>query len=79
MFAAVQRHNNLYSYGHKPPAIPIVKAGGASAATPLRRFRVLLCDCFVQIKPPELLDKIAPRRIKASILAAVGTSSSSPS
>eukprot|EP00962_Isochrysis_galbana_P061903 scaffold47470_cov365-Isochrysis_galbana.AAC.1 len=48
MLAAVQRHNNLYSYGNQPAAIPIIKAGGISAATPIRRFRVLLCDCFVQ-------------------------------
>jgi transposase InsO family protein len=65
MLAAVQRHNNLYSYGNQPAAIPIVKAGDASAATPLRRFRVLLCDCYVQIKPMELFDKLSPRRIPA--------------
>lgn len=67
MFAAVQRHNNLYSYGNEPAAIPAIKAGSTDAIgiIPIRRFKVLLCDCWVQLKPSEVLDKISPRRIKA--------------
>mmetsp|Transcript_4612 Transcript_4612/g.15115 ORF Transcript_4612/g.15115 Transcript_4612/m.15115 type:complete len:145 (-) Transcript_4612:210-644(-) len=34
-------------------------------AASLFLFRVLLCDCYVQVKPNELYDKIGPRRIKA--------------
>jgi hypothetical protein len=65
MHAAVQRHNNLYSYGNQPPAIRIIKAGGASATTQLRKFKVLLCDCRVAIKDVEIYDKISPLRILA--------------
>jgi hypothetical protein len=65
MHATVQRHNNIYSYGNQPPAIPIIKAGGASAAMPLRKFKVNLCDCHVAVKDVELYDKISPRRILA--------------
>jgi hypothetical protein len=59
-------HNNVFSFATTPPAIPIVAASkGTIAPFPLRKFKPLLCDCYVQLKAEERFDKLAPRRIKA--------------
>jgi len=61
----VHCHNNVYSFASTEPAIPIVLASGNSIPPfPLRKFKVMLCDCWVSIKVSETYDKLAPRRAK---------------
>jgi transposase InsO family protein len=65
LLAAVHCHNNVYSFASAVPAIPIVLASGSTIPPfPLRKFKVMLCDCWVSIKTSETYDKLAPRRIK---------------
>jgi len=47
------------------PAVPISLASKNNIPPfPLRKFKVMLCDCWVSIKSSETYDKLAPRRIK---------------
>jgi len=65
MLAAVHCHNNVYNFASTEPAIPIVLASGNTIPPfPLRKFKVMLCDCWVSIKASETYDKLAPRRAK---------------
>ena len=66
MLAAAQRHNSLFTFASTPPSIRIVVASdGHLSLTPLSKFKVLLCDCFVAVKKSEFLDKLSPRRVRA--------------
>jgi len=66
MLAAVQAHNNLYSFASAMPAVPISLASknNIPPSFPFRKFKVMLCDCWVSIKSSETYDKLAPHRIK---------------
>ena len=66
MLAATQRHNSLFTFASTPPSIPIIVASDSRLSpTPLSKFKVMLCDCFVAVKKSEFLDKLSPRRVRA--------------